>query len=373
MDNDFLTLTFHILNVQHGCSIIVEYDRNSNRIFGLVDSNTSPISPSHTLDVLRRLGATSLSFLCLTHPHKDHFSGLYDVIRHFEEKNIDSFYTCPLGDLLNRPDRLKKLARNLHRLMKQTDGLSERKAALELTQILRWANSGVVHWEECSGFVSWIAPRGFEDVRITVLQPPRSVKGDFISRIERDDPTILGNSNHNDLSLAIQFDYCGNSVTLGGDSTAANWEARERHEINSAMNPSATAVVLPHHGSKHDNPSGILTRLFASSGKRFAVTSANGVSHPSVEVIEDISSRDISPYCTNLMRVCGANITVLPQLASPDQELARLLREHTIYDHSPQPCQGDVRLKLLPSGTVDITPQYAHFCGFRSASRTLFQ
>jgi hypothetical protein len=108
---------------------------------------------------------------------------MFDVIKHFDQ-NIGIFYSCPFGDLLNNKRRLKRLSENLLRLIKLSDGETERKAALELVQIVRWASASGRIWEECAGFESRIAPDGFSSVLVKVLQPPKVIKGEIIARID---------------------------------------------------------------------------------------------------------------------------------------------------------------------------------------------
>src|ERR1700733_6767851 len=98
-------LIFYILNVEHGLSVVVEYQRNGSSRFGVIDSNARSGETPKALNKLRQLDAQSLSFICLTHPHRDHFSGLFSVIQNFRGK-IDAFYSFPMGDLLTHRKRL---------------------------------------------------------------------------------------------------------------------------------------------------------------------------------------------------------------------------------------------------------------------------
>ena len=253
------------------------------------NSNTFLGAISTPAEVLRRLGAKRLSFICLTHPHKDHFSGMVDVISEFAP-DIDMFYSCPLGDLLNRPDRLKRLARNLQRIRKETDGFLQRKAALEFCQILKWASGLGKKWEECGGFESRIGPLGFGDVRITVLQPPRTVNGDFVSRIEREDPTILGSFNENALSLAIQFEYCGSSIILGGTAQQQ--------------------IGMPETVSKLTRKNDLLRRQLYSLTTALVMTTHTSLG-ASICVIwtalcHNIRKRSFSPFCRSNRRIVRA-------------------------------------------------------------------
>src|SRR6266436_6173200 len=142
-------LTFHILNVGHGLSVVIEYNRDESSFYGLVDSNAGTGETPKAVLKLRELGATALSFICLTHPHRDHFSGLYSVIHEFRNR-IEIFYSFPMGDLVANRKRLKSLGKKLISLRKRTDSPEIRQASLELLQIIEWADSKEVEWYECS-------------------------------------------------------------------------------------------------------------------------------------------------------------------------------------------------------------------------------
>jgi hypothetical protein len=203
-------LTFYVLNVGHGSSIVVECNTKAGQRFGVIDSNARADEVPRALIKLRQLGASSLSFIALTHPHKDHFSGLYSIIRAFHG-NIDQFYSCPFGDLLHNRSRLKSLAKGLKRIVRETDGMEERRAALELMQIIKWADemasSGVLEWRECKGEEFSIAPEGFSPIDIATIQPPSRVIGDYVSRIMKEDMRVLGHFNDNEISLAFRFAF----------------------------------------------------------------------------------------------------------------------------------------------------------------------
>jgi len=58
-------LRVHLLNVGHGCNIIIQFPDDT---FGVVDCYLA----SKTINYLAKLGATELQFICATHPHADH-------------------------------------------------------------------------------------------------------------------------------------------------------------------------------------------------------------------------------------------------------------------------------------------------------------
>ena len=138
------------------------------------------------------------------------------------------------------------------------------------------------------------------------------------------------------------------------------------------MDINAQVVNLPHHGSRHDCDDATLSQLFAPNGDRVAVTSANGLSHPDLEVIKWLESKKIPPYCTNLIPACGANTCKLLILGQYDPQLARWLREVADNAGQVQACQGDVTVHVNEDGNFDVVPEHSNACAFRGDYDTLF-
>jgi beta-lactamase superfamily II metal-dependent hydrolase len=360
-------LTFHILDVGHGSSVLIELETAAGRSFGVIDSNASAGQEPKALTKLREKGATKLAFVGLTHPHKDHFSGLYTIICAFPGA-IDQFYSCPMGELFQNKDRLKKLTRKCLSVLEHSDGRDQRRAALEFAQILIWADEGArngeLGWHECKGEEFSVAPPGFSDVEVCALLPPSRVVGTYVQRILKEDMSVLGGFEENDISIAFRFSYRGRTIILGGDGTAANWAARRRYEHNKNSRLSGDVVNLPHHGSKHDCEPDVLMQLFSSAGRRIGITSANGITHPDLEVIEWLQKNSIEPYCTNLIPACGANAQRLLILPGLEPQLARWVRE-VADDGQVQACQGDVVLRIEDNGDWDVIPEHRNMCGYR--------
>jgi beta-lactamase superfamily II metal-dependent hydrolase len=95
-------LTIHVLNVGHGSSIVVEHSSAQSRekFYGVIDSNCRANRVCPALSKLQELGAERISFLALTHPHKDHFAGMFDVITAYQDR-IDAFFCFPWATFLS--------------------------------------------------------------------------------------------------------------------------------------------------------------------------------------------------------------------------------------------------------------------------------
>ena len=81
-------LLFHILNVGHGDTIIVELprDKDGRKLLGIVDC-CSQTKTLKYIDRLRKERANNgivfdgVAFVCATHPHYDHIRGIEKILR----------------------------------------------------------------------------------------------------------------------------------------------------------------------------------------------------------------------------------------------------------------------------------------------------
>lgn len=333
----------------------------------MVDSNGGA-GNYPVLDYLDNLGAKKLSFLALTHPHKDHYMGLGSLCKKFG-KDISEFYSFPVHRI---PGRLKQLAERYRQLAKDNDSVSMAESTEQFLRFLSQANQLSAAWHNPTGFSVQLAPPGFGGVSVKAILPPGLVKGRTLDalldgRIDVDSPNL------NDLSIALMLEYGGQQIVLGGDGTAANWTTNAGQWSTSRLPFSPVAVKLPHHGSEHDCSPGVLNFLFpdaASKQKRYAIISANGRSHPSADVLSSLVDRGVHPYCTNLATVCAGKLKAsLPMKLEgenlPDPELLRFVEAHARETTAGDPCQGNVILAITATGTVSVTAQHKNACPLR--------
>ena len=83
MTTDSQLLSIHVLGAGKGESIVLQFPSG---LWGIVDcyarsSNDPTTNP--TLKFLRDSGVEKLEFLCLTHPHDDHYRGMSQILREF--------------------------------------------------------------------------------------------------------------------------------------------------------------------------------------------------------------------------------------------------------------------------------------------------
>ncbi len=365
-------LSIHTINVNQGDSTVIQYEGPSGKVFAVIDSNRIQGNPPAALTKLQELGAESLSFLALTHPHADHYSGLSDILSFYKNK-INTFYSFPLGAHLSG-DRLKKFASIYQKLVEKADPTVKEKI-IEFIQILSLVKThvGMKQWEEPPGCFTRIAPLGFEGVEIYVLLPPARIKGPHFEMIQQghlDEITSEKNINH--LSLAFCLRYKGKEIILGGDGSADIWMEQQRFCERGNVPIGAHAVKLPHHGSDKDNSDVVLNHLFGHYDNKIAIISANGNTHPASSTLLRLGKKSIKPYCTNLSSKCTPLRQLdVDSLKEIDPKLGRFLISNKTTHQSIQPCQGDIMMQINNDGELIVSRQYENACVYRDEYKFL--
>lgn len=360
-------LSVHILNVGHGDSIVLEYRGDKDEpAFAVIDSNCLANEVPSALKKLSSLGANSLSFAAITHPHADHYMGMGSILDRYQNK-IKNFYTFPIE---RAKGHVKGIATRYLKAMNDSDNETINAHSFELIKIIKMASEKKAgDWDMPTGQYSQLPIVGFSGAELYAILPPAKVKGDVYAKFVKGE-IAPEQEKLNELSLAFILRYKGHSIVLGGDGTYSNWMFLKKRLGSFGVKSQAVAAKLPHHGSKIDCNPLVIDFLFDGSNKTeafpIACISADGKSHPSMDVIYDMVGKNIKPYCTNLTTVCGANtasnLHALPQL---DPVLARLVNSIATDTDTKQPCQGDITITIDDAGSVSVSTQHKMPCAFR--------
>jgi beta-lactamase superfamily II metal-dependent hydrolase len=92
MTSDTALLKIYVFGSTEGESIVLHLP---NGKWGVVDSFASSLKDSATnpaYTILKRESVTELDFLCLTHPHDDHFRGMTQLLTDFAIKQFWTFF-----------------------------------------------------------------------------------------------------------------------------------------------------------------------------------------------------------------------------------------------------------------------------------------
>jgi beta-lactamase superfamily II metal-dependent hydrolase len=256
-------LVIHFLNVAFGDNIVVELpaDRDGKRSYGLVDCKDS----AKTLDYLGKLmpgGPERLAFVCATHPHFDHISGIPDIIE-------SPYYPYEFWD----------------------SGF--RHNSNTYSNILMGVLDKNIRMVRVSSGMEWY----FSHVRITALSPSILLRNRYatygvdmnnasiVLRIENSKDNVIATQSleyKGDKSLEAEREAGRAVVILAGDAEFDSWshvcqefpmvERTSTHDplVKKMVNYLSGAVVkVAHHGSMHSTPLDVYEKM----GPRLAVIS----------------------------------------------------------------------------------------------------
>lgn len=251
-------LVFHFLNVGFGDNTLVEFpvDKTGERSYGLVDCRNSRKTKRY-LDKLMKVrpGRPKLEFICATHPHLDHISG------------INSFLT-------NEEYRPKEFWDSGFRHKSHTYIRILQSLLLEGIKLIR-ASSGM----------EWY----FGKVQVTALAPSVRLRNKYATYgVDMNNASIVLRFEHHvkDVTLIKSREYEGSSsleaerragrsvVILAGDAEYDSWsyiteefprlERTKPHKplVKKMVNYLACSVLkVAHHGSMHSTPLDVYEKM----------------------------------------------------------------------------------------------------------------
>ena len=204
-------------------------------------------NPAHR--ILSAQGVTHLEFLCLTHPHADHFMGMSRLVQDFDVEVFWGFggLNPPDFDLLKTffeadastsglPDSQER-AREISDLFDQILARGIRHQAVSAKTLIYPASI-----DSDTNIKIWgLAPSGrhTDEYKLKLI---KSTKG-------RQFKSALPRSDHNLISSALLIEFGQTRIILGGDVEVDGWQDVLNDQPVSDL--SAHAVRVPHHGSRN--------------------------------------------------------------------------------------------------------------------------
>jgi len=259
------TLTITVIDVGWGDSILIESQQGKKAYYGLVDSNDTVYFRS-SYSFLKRFFELkakdtarpnfTFEFVCLTHNHADHASGLARIIRDFGARRF--LYSNS----------------NPHPLLAQVTRYAQRP------------NARLLHTQAVSSSTN-LGPIAFGAVFLEILWPDGQIDPD---------------ENNNSLVLSLTLDKV--TFILTGDATANIWP-----KITSRIPRNTRVFQVPHHGARNGtfNDAGAtpwLSHFRKKKSKVQAIMSSHIAPykhpHPDVVTAMNATPRPIPYYRTDL-------------------------------------------------------------------------
>ncbi len=274
--SDIDRLEIHVLGGTKGESIVL---RLPNAKWGVVDCYAKSLkdpSSNATLKFLADRGVSELEFVCLTHPHDDHFRGMSQILAEFR---VHSFWrfgglsgkhfhklvhyyqmeahrggTAEVKENANEFETIFGIVRNRRR-----DPAPERHMAEEMVTSRQQLYP--VPLDTNAEFQIWgLAPSGdrignYNDGFLKCFRGEKVV-GQFPYE------------DHNIISVALLVQYGTTRVILGGDVANAGWDDVLRDFTADKL--ASHVIKVSHHGSS-TSYTDCVWRLFAANSLSIAV------------------------------------------------------------------------------------------------------
>lgn len=249
-------LVIHFLNVGFGDNIVIQFpeDNNGNRKYGLVDCKNGTKTLNY-LDKLTNGQPTRLAFICATHPHYDHISGISKVMN-------SQYYPHEFWD----------------------SGF--RHNSQTYSHILEDVIANNIRMVRVSSGMEWY----FHQVRITALSPSITLRNRYATYgVDMNNASIVLRIEHNrenvitmqsrrytadDDSAEIIREAGRSVIILTGDAEFDSWshicqefpmvERTSTHDplVKKMVNYLSSAVIkVAHHGSMHSTPLDVYEKM----------------------------------------------------------------------------------------------------------------
>ncbi len=317
-------MEIHVLGAGKGESIILGWPDNR---WGVVDCYAPSVGDHTTNPTFRFLkdrGVTDLEFVCLTHPHDDHFRGMSHLLTHFKVHHFWRFPTLGVREL-------RQLAKYMHMESRRSGDTTGVENAGEFVSIMQRVNELLAHhqinvamvsghqqlypipFDTTAPFQVWsFAPHGNQ-----LTDYERSLSNSFTAddKFKSNPPHV----SHNDVSVGLLIKFGGTQIVLGGDVERAAWnDICPQHQRQYF---SADAVKVPHHGSD----TGYITDLWPRfSGKKKPI--ALIAPYRRFRLPKQESLLHIGQHVSRLLLTCDTSGLAPPCSAGPHLKSRMFLR-----------------------------------------------
>lgn len=304
-------LKVKIYNVGHGDCILITFP---NSEIALIDSQIpkgeTQIPP---LELIKKKGR--LKFVCLTHPHLDHFNGMLSIFKDKKIKVEKFYHSINIGlDKVLKFINEYTAGLNTIEFISLKDWGDKKKKIGEILDIFDFV------FDQHSDFHERISERkDFEDiagVKMYALAPSSSKINTYdkmVSRLLDEDgkkPSISKvkriRDYANKISAVVHLTYGENKLVFGGDAMDTNWnDILKVNKFRILKLLPANILKASHHGSETSFAQGMWNQIIEQDG--IIAVSSGKPHHPHEKFVSDLKGNGVNIYCTNLGDYCNNN------------------------------------------------------------------
>jgi competence protein ComEC len=279
-------------NVGQGDSIVLEWQSKGQERCGIIDCNRYK-GGNPVIEHLKRNQVKELTFVFLTHPHGDHFSGMNELLDYCDTNNVQIrrfVHTLRSDPRLIRSLNFANLktedSKQLHALLKQLQDLYHRKVIVEM-------GNAEVDWS------IQLNPT----LTIRNLSPSEHIIHSYLAQVQHLQSIDLARCSRlaNLLSAILCIDSVdGTKALLTSDAEVVAFEhLMERHA--ELFDGQLVLAQIPHHGSLENHKEEFWGSFEKEVGCPAVVSSGENrkYEHPDLAVIQAFEALNFSVSATN--------------------------------------------------------------------------
>jgi beta-lactamase superfamily II metal-dependent hydrolase len=285
------TTVIHFKNVDQGDSIIIEWLEAGVLHIGIIDCAISKDKENHVLAHLKAIEVPyKLHFIILTHPHKDHYTGVLELLDYLEtEKIITTFFCHTYYYHLKLRD---KLPREKAAFLTKFKEVATRMEGAELFGQTIPIGSATKILLSASG------------LQLHCVSPSNQELGWYQDKVraEADNGEKKSSEEANLLSAIIKIESKDFYALFTSDADIRSFERLYKIAAKAAGSEKIAMGQVPHHGSEK-NYHEKFWHLLAHKANTPAVISvgANDYAHPSGSVLKSLDEAGYKVHCTNIV------------------------------------------------------------------------
>ena len=323
-------MNVQFINVGHGDTILLEWQSYSGtNMVGIIDC-CQPEGIDQIEDYLATNSISNIEFIVLSHPHKDHFSGLHALLTYIESHKIQvnhfvhTLFVDPI--YLNWAEANELDRKKLRELLNLVIGLNSKK-------IINQVQLAVLNWQMNLG----------NNYIIKSLSPSDSELRTFADKIEyfKEENRYLCSTAANYLStiFVISNGNTRKSILLTSDATDYSFE---RLFNSKQITEEICTFQIPHHGSSKNHFKKFWDSLKLIPDKFAVVSSGFNEKYklPDYEVIEYFDNLGCRVISTNFVHGYKEYFEKIPKGSNDKSNALDDNSEQIIthYSYKPQIC-----------------------------------
>lgn len=275
-------------DVGQGDSIIIEMNRDDGYNLGIIDCKKDN-GENPVVQYLKDNDIKSILFVILSHPHKDHYSGLLELLEFCQEKNVNIKYFAHTAYVLPVYFKWFEVGDDATYLAKI------------LAKSIELHNNKIIKY---TGYATkdWTLPLG-EDSDMISLSPSDEEFKRYYRQVKLHkgiDPKKCRKAA-NLFSTVLKITHKDSYILLTSDAEKTTFERLHTNCMDDYLDGKLVLCQIPHHGSFKNHYSHFWHNLNRTINCPAVVSAGEhgSYNHPEIQVIESFDKMNYKIHSTN--------------------------------------------------------------------------